>query len=714
MTTHDETLIPFKMHPRVFAALGADLVTNDVVALIELVKNSYDAFARNVWLRFGENKDGSFIEIEDDGCGMSRKTIEEVWCLVATPFKQEHQYSDDEKQRRVSGEKGLGRLSAARLGAGLLMKTQAKGNPCWEVSVDWKGLADAKSLASCYVSCKTSSEKSPFKSTGTLINISKLSSNWDAPMLDDLKDNLARLISPFAETEDFTIHVDDGGGNEDSVAKITPPEFLLRPKYYFKGAVDNRGDIKGTYGYTSLKDDKKRTASLDCKWSQIYQSRSLKDSEKQKLKEKGPCCGGFSFELRAWDIDAEGTQEIFECFDIQKTQIRKAISTHKGISVYRDGILVLPKSDNARDWLGLDLRRVSKVGTRLSTSQIVGHVAISAEGNSTIKDTSDRERLASTNEVTEFEVILRAAVSLLENERDRDRVTPEHERPLEDLFSDLSAEELLAEVLAIAEEGGPASETVPLLQTFNKSLDTIRKTIQERFAYYSRMATVGTIAQMLIHEIRNRTTIMGALLTAVKKHYSPFSPELEDSYMAADAAIDSLESLAERFAPLASRSFRRRKRNSNLKEQLEACLSLQKGDILKHAITTKISNNTDVQLAVDPGELDAILLNLTLNAVYWLAQEEKRTRTLEIKSQSISNGERVRVFVDDSGPGISDDDLEKVLWPGVTKKPNGIGMGLTVAAELVAEYGGQLRLKNPGTLGGASVSFDLPLKKHGE
>ena len=45
-------LIPFRMHPRVFAALGADLVTNDVVAVIELVKNSYDAFADNAWVRF--------------------------------------------------------------------------------------------------------------------------------------------------------------------------------------------------------------------------------------------------------------------------------------------------------------------------------------------------------------------------------------------------------------------------------------------------------------------------------------------------------------------------------------------------------------------------------------------------------------------------------------------------------------------------------------
>jgi len=66
--------IPFGMHPRVFTALGADLVTNDTVAIIELVKNSYDALASNVWVRFGtDEKEGAYIEIEDDGVGMTDK-----------------------------------------------------------------------------------------------------------------------------------------------------------------------------------------------------------------------------------------------------------------------------------------------------------------------------------------------------------------------------------------------------------------------------------------------------------------------------------------------------------------------------------------------------------------------------------------------------------------------------------------------------------------
>src|SRR6266404_5670394 len=57
--------IPFRMHPRVFAALGADLVTNDVVAVIELVKNSYDAFATRVDVRFGVADGAPYLDVID-------------------------------------------------------------------------------------------------------------------------------------------------------------------------------------------------------------------------------------------------------------------------------------------------------------------------------------------------------------------------------------------------------------------------------------------------------------------------------------------------------------------------------------------------------------------------------------------------------------------------------------------------------------------------
>ena len=118
------TPVPFRFHPRVFASLGADLVTSDLVAVIELVKNCYDAFATRVDVRFKTATGGKLsLEIEDDGTGMTDDTIRDVWCVVATPFREDNvTASRGDKQRRVSGAKGLGRLSAARLGEAMQVK----------------------------------------------------------------------------------------------------------------------------------------------------------------------------------------------------------------------------------------------------------------------------------------------------------------------------------------------------------------------------------------------------------------------------------------------------------------------------------------------------------------------------------------------------------------------------------------------------------------
>ena len=379
--------------------------------------------------------------------------------------------------------------------------------------------------------------------------------------------------------------------------------------------------------------------------------------------------------------------------------------------MYRDDILVLPKSDKARDWLGLDLRRVSKVGTRMSTSQIVGYVSISAEANPRIGDTSDRERLALRLEVAEFEEILKAVIGLLENERDEDRVKKEKEKPMDDLFSELSAEKLVADVSALADEGADATEAIPLLQTFSNSLDAARKQIQERFVYYSRLATVGTIAQMLVHEIRSRTMAFGSFLDFVKSRFGPFKDETaKEEYRSASDAVNALERLADRFAPLASRAFRRKKRQSVLEERIRECLALERGDIERKRIKCRVPDS-ETRVATDPGELDAILLNLITNAVYWLGQVAEDKRQLEFRLMEMDEGRRVRLWVHDTGPGLDERVVDKVFWPGVTRRPNGIGMGLTVASELVAEYGGRMFTKHPGRKGGASFAFDLPLKK---
>ena len=707
--------VPFRMHPRVLAALGADLVTNDVVAIIELVKNSYDAFATRVDVRFlSDPEQGNFLEIEDDGTGMTQEVIEDVWCMVATPFKAENPIATSgRKVRRVVGEKGLGRLAVARLGERLHMLTQAPGSPCLEVVVDWSELAAAQDMSACTANYRPYGSKTPFRRSGTRLRIFGLKEQWNSAMICELEEGLARLISPFSGVDQFRVTLLHPGGTGPDQVRIEAPDFLTKPPYAIRGKVDQKGGISYAYQFRPISGGSGRKEQGELTWAQVYDE--IEDQGRAHFSRDRAHCGPFSFEIRAWDLTTEANDEVSQRFNLAKSDIRKVIRAHKGISVYRDDVLVLPKSDRARDWLGLDPRRISHVGDRLSTSQVIGYVSISAERNPGIRDTSDRERVAYCLEAAEFEEIMLAIVGLLENGRDRDRIkrgsfagTPD--APLDDLFGGISASELVTEVGTLAEEGASAAEAIPLVRNLSDSLEAVRLEIQERFVYYSRLATVGTIALMLVHEIRNRTTAFGTFLEFVSDRFgSSENYGISEACRRATDAVNALERLADTFSPLASRAFRRRRRHSVLEEEIQDCLDLNDKQIAGGEIKCQVPRS-ETHVAVDPAELEAILLNLITNSIYWLNQTPREERKLEFRVVGIEGNKRVRVWVHDSGPGIREEDVERVFWPGVTRKPGGIGMGLTVAAELVREYGGTMLVKQPGTRGGASFAFDLPLK----
>jgi signal transduction histidine kinase len=702
--------VPFSIHPRAFKALGADLVTNDIVAIIELVKNAYDAYATDVEIRFREGDDGEqVLEIEDNGCGMDLATLQGAWCVVATSYRQEHPVATlrGRPQRRTSGEKGLGRLSAARLGSNLEMLTQTSAGLCWRVTVDWEVLAKAVSMDECEV-CIVQEATHHFNKSGTMIRIAPLRHRWDEAMFDDLRDNLARLLPPFETPENFTIRFGRPGLFENAF-DVEPPAFLLEPKYVITGDAQVNGSVKYAYEYRAIKGSESRTSSGKLSWKQIREH--AKEPSLQGMEQ--PHAGPFSFEIRAWDIAPNDTQEIADRFEIKKSSIRRDIKAYKGISLYRDGVLVLPKSEGARDWLGLDLRRVGRVGHRLSTTQIVGYVSVTADANPLLEDTSDRERLASTPAVIAFEETLRAIVSTMENEREKDRREATKERRITELFEKLTAKDLIAGVSEVAKEGGSASEALPLIEEFGEQLDQARHDIEARLVYYSRLASVGTIAHYLVHEVRNRTTVLDDVLSSVSKILQRVDngAAINNKLERGEAALLALDTLADKFAPLANRQFRRRMRSACLEESILSCLVTLTRELKAGRIRTTPPTGNVTRVAIDPGELEIVLYNLLSNAIYWLTHGESKDRMINVTIDRIQGGKRVRVTIHDSGPGVPLDDVEKVFWPGVTNKPGGIGMGLTVASELVAEYGGQLGLMKKGQLGGASFFFDVPIKE---
>jgi signal transduction histidine kinase len=703
--------IPFRMHPRVFAALGADLVTNDVVAIIELVKNSYDALATRVDVRFRYQNglESICIEVEDNGDGMTRSIIEDVWCVVATPYRMTEPVSKrGQRTRRVSGEKGLGRLSTARLGNRLETITKSDNEPCWQVNVDWSGLAEANNLESCEVEIFEYTAKPSFGRHGTLVRISDLHSSWDSSKLTDLREQLSRLVSPFHEIEDFGIRL-TLPGEEAEPTEIQPPDFILNPPYLIKGHVDDSGAVRCTYRYAGTEGTKERSIKRSL-WTE---PDTVEDSGTDAQNNTVPSCGPFDFEIRAWDIDSDSILEIAERFNIPRSTIRKDIKNYKGISVYRDEVLVLPKSESARDWLGLDLRRVSRVGTRLSTSQIIGYVAITAEKNPQLKDTSDRERFVDNTAAKDFKQLLKEVVHSLEVERDKDRQEATHkEPPLKDLFAALSAKDLVDNIGRFVVRGGDPSELLPLVEDYSTRVQDTVEQIEKRLIYYSRLASIGILSAIIVHEVRNHTLVIGRLCRAVRKLLDEGNPaikKIESDLKLAEKSIRSLERVADRFAPLASRAFATRRRHCILEDTIQECLDMRQGPIKTKNISIEFVPSSRTEVAIDPGELMTVLLNLLENSIYWLSGMKSGERRIEFRIASLARRQRVKVEVHDSGPGIEDGDEERIFWPGVTRKPEGLGMGLTVASEIIAQHGGKMYLIKPGVLGGASFGFDLPI-----
>ena len=142
INTDKETPVRFKPRARLLLQLGDQLIKNESIALVELVKNSYDADA-NVVTIYMENVDDpkkGVIIIEDDGYGMSADTVENVWLEPGSDFKTKkikNLEGSPKYDRLPIGEKGIGRFGVHKLGNVIEMTTKSADTKEVYVKIDW-------------------------------------------------------------------------------------------------------------------------------------------------------------------------------------------------------------------------------------------------------------------------------------------------------------------------------------------------------------------------------------------------------------------------------------------------------------------------------------------------------------------------------------------------------------------------------------------------
>ena len=140
-----ETTLKIRPYARLLTMLGEQLITNEQIALAELVKNAYDADADWVkvcFVDFEYEADKNLIKalpqskiiIEDNGCGMTLDVIKNSWMNPATPYKKSKNTKEIErspkKKRIIQGEKGIGRFAILKLGRDIKIFTRPENANC--------------------------------------------------------------------------------------------------------------------------------------------------------------------------------------------------------------------------------------------------------------------------------------------------------------------------------------------------------------------------------------------------------------------------------------------------------------------------------------------------------------------------------------------------------------------------------------------------------
>lgn len=222
MTPSSKSMIQhFDIDANVVFRLGEELITDEIQALMELVKNSYDAEAKRVFVTVSTLSEpasgsaldsvGGYISVEDDGTGMSFEEIRNGWLCIANSYKRKLKTSGKTGQGRTPlGDKGLGRLGVQRLGEFVEIITRSASSPKEElvVSFDWGAFRKAERLSEVAVNIVTRpwTKKRP----GTKIIISNLKNieRWDnKKSLLNLQNDLASMVTPYTEIKDFKLYV---------------------------------------------------------------------------------------------------------------------------------------------------------------------------------------------------------------------------------------------------------------------------------------------------------------------------------------------------------------------------------------------------------------------------------------------------------------------------------------------------------------------------
>lgn len=730
MSSSASNKLIFRPRARIIRTIGDQLISGPEAAVIELVKNSYDADASYVRICFVPPLAATFgsIIVEDDGHGMSAKDVVEKWMEPATSSKQSGRKS--RKGRIMLGSKGIGRFAAAKLGATMALTSisEQEGQRTRSAipELDWAWFEDDRYLSDVSIDF---SEEQTTDPTGTRIEIIGLREAWSKEKMERLIVELRRLISPIQTRNvdnPFRIILDlsectgpscgfDGpallaggeGSDQDSDGpkgvEIAPLPLLASSDYLVEGYFDEAGEF---HGKMEIRRAGKGALPVEL-------AVPLEDGERP--------CGRVEVHFSIFDREADVIKDTMRragLGDITTAKARAFLDESAGVAIYRDGFRVRPYGNLENDWLSLDSRRVQDPSLRIGHNQIAGYVTVESQAGSRLVEKSSREGFEENAAFRRLRrLITRLLSAVVEPRRQAFRSRARLSRQKKSAFEQLDSLSQLKEVRKIIADL-PPSKRKSAEKAIGEETAKLQQQIEDlkdRQRVLEAKSSLGLIVGEILHEGAPEATFLSVSASKLATFWKfvllngPKSDEAREEFpdrlRLMSESGERLRSLFASLRPLAGG-----RRTAAEPFSPFAVLDDTARYFETHNVGFDVERTNGIgKLMGHKEDLATALLNLFSNSVFWL--QDSQIRDPKVRAYvEVRSADEVSIFVEDNGPGVPEEFAESIFDIRFTLKDDGTGLGLNIAQESLARSGGKLMF-HPEFDGGARFEVRFPRYK---
>lgn len=698
------------------------MISGPEAALIELVKNAYDADSPDVKIKITPQSIDcpvGAISVIDHGHGMTHDDVLDKWFEPATDEKLLRRYSPG-KQRRMLGAKGIGRFAASRLGTKTVLSSFAidPENKIKEkvlVQVDWNAFSADKYLDEIEVPVLHQKLLNTDHKSGVSLVISDLRDNWSRKRLENLVRELRRVVTPTDTDDEFNIHLDltdftlensgidgeevfqksnfdfytdDEGASEPD--RIVPFRLQDHADYKLVGVFNETGEFNGEFTV--------------CKGDNIPQKLSV---SAPPMTQDEYSCGDLRLKINIYDRETDSIEDLFKRMGLDFDRIgiraaRQILTDNAGIAIFRSGFRIRPYGEPENDWLELERQRVQDPSRKLGLSQVSGKVSIEDEEKSGLIERSSREGLEHNGQFTRLKNLIQGVMVHVEERRVafREKAGLSRKRS-----GDVSKVKEMASLHAInrAVKKLPAELQEPLLKAISRDAGALAASLDELDEYQKLLqsrASLGLVVAQVIHEGRR---ILDPMASAARVLYEDRDLLLEESRKGetyrkqfpgyTETIQKGSKDMSRLFKRLDPVSGRRRGRPVvfALGKTVSYAVSLFKDAMKSNDIRLHLELDNDVSLYGYAEDLQAAILNILENAIHWLGVSNQESKNIHI--ESFDEARYIRLEIENDGPLIDEAYMERLFQPGFSLKSDGTGLGLSIAREACRASKGDLIYK---------------------